>query len=158
MKKHGYISEKTEQEEKVKKDQWKGATIKNLNLNKAITVPAALGLREAIEIMKKNGFDQLPVTSASDSRHCIGLITLGGVLAKIGSGRRSLDDTCESAMYHFKINKKFVEITEETPLENLTKFFEKFSSAVVTQRSKLGELLVVSVVTKVDLLSFLTKR
>jgi cystathionine beta-synthase len=108
--------------------------------------------------MKSNGFDQLPVTAASDSKHCVGLVTLGGLLAKIGSGRTKLNDPAESAMYRFKMDKKFTEITETTPLDKLTKFFETNSSAVVTRKSDLGELLIVSVATKVDLLSYLLKK
>ncbi|KAJ3317640.1 hypothetical protein HDV06_001330 [Boothiomyces sp. JEL0866] len=158
MKKMGFSDEKTLKEEEQRKSQWEGATINDLNLPQAITVPAAISIKNAIEIMKSNGFDQLPVTSASDSKHCIGLVTLGGLLAKIGSGRCKLTDPCDSAMYQFKLEKKFKEITVDTPLEQMTKFFENHSSAVVTKRSPLDELLIVSVVTKVDLLSFLTSK
>jgi len=158
MKKMGFSDEKTLKEEEERKSQWEGATIKDLNLPHAITVPAAISIKNAVEIMKSNGFDQLPVTSASDSKHCIGLVTLGGLLAKIGSGRCKLTDSCDSAMYQFKLEKKFKEITVDTPLDQMTKFFENHSSAVVTKRSPLNELLIVSVVTKVDLLSFLTSK
>jgi cystathionine beta-synthase len=157
MKSKGYIDDKTLKEQETKKSQWHGATIKDLHLGKAITVPAAISITNAIEIMKSNGFDQLPVTSASDSKNCVGLVTLGGLLAKIGSNRVKLTDPAANAMYHFKVGKKFQEITLDTPLETMTKFFENNSSAVVTRRSELGELLIESVVTKVDLLSFLTK-
>ncbi|KAJ3302378.1 hypothetical protein HDV03_005019 [Kappamyces sp. JEL0829] len=157
MKARGFIDDKTLKEQESKKSQWAGATIKDLHLGKAITIPAAISIMNAIEIMKSNGFDQLPVTSASDSKHCVGLVTLGGLLAKIGSNRVKLTDPAESAMYRFKIGKKFQEFTMDTPLEQLTKFFENNSSAVVTRRSALGELLIESVVTKVDLLSHLTR-
>ncbi|KAI8895798.1 tryptophan synthase beta subunit-like PLP-dependent enzyme [Globomyces pollinis-pini] len=158
MKKMGFSDEKTLKEEQVKKSQWEGATIKDLNLPHAITIPAAISISNAIEIMKANSFDQLPVTSASDSKHVIGLVTLGGLLAKIGSNRCSLSDPAEKAMYVFKTSKKFTEITLDTPLEALTKFFETNSSAVVTKRSQLNELLIESIVTKVDLLTFLMSK
>ena len=157
MKSHGYIDDKTKNEEQVRKDQWNNATIRDLGLQKALTIPAAVFVKDAIEIMKNNAFDQLPVTSASDSKHCIGLVTLGGLLAKLNSNRCNVTDPCEKAMYSFKVTKKFVEITMDTPLSKLGKFFETNSSAVVTEKSKHGELLVVSVCTKVDLLSYLTK-
>ena len=157
MKARGYFDEKTVLAEQVKKDQWQKATIKDLGLQKALTVPAAISIKDAIEIMKNNAFDQLPVTSASDSKHCVGLVTLGGLLAKLGSNRCKITDPCEKAMYSFKVNKKFVEITMDTLLSKLEKFFETNSSAVVTEKSKHGELLIVSVCTKVDLLSYLTR-
>ena len=158
MKQKGFIDDKTRQEQETKKNQWEGAIIKDLNLAKAITIPAAISITNAIEIMKANGFDQLPVTSASDSKHCIGLVTLGGLLAKLNSNRAKLSDQAYTAMYNFKLGKKFKKITMETPLETLTKFFETNSSAVVTRESDIGELLIESVVTKVDLLAFLTKK
>lgn len=57
--------------------------------------------------------------------------------------------------------RKFVEITVDTPLSALSKFFEWNSAAVVTEKSGdgHGELSKpVAVVTKVDLLSWLVKQ
>jgi len=157
MKKMGYIDEETKAEEVNKISQWQGATIKSLNLGKAITIPAALSITNAIELMKANAFDQLPVTVASDSKRVVGLVTLGGLLAKLGSKRVKVSDPAEKAMYQFNMGKKFEEFTIDTPLEELTKFFETNSSAVITKKSSVGEHLVEHVVTKVDLLEFLTK-
>lgn len=158
MKQRGFVDDKTLKEQESKKGQWEGATIKSLNLAKAITIPAAISITNAIDIMKQNNFDQLPVTSASDSKHCVGLVTLGGLLAKLGSNRVQLNDPASKAMYTFKVGKKFQEITMDTPLETLTKFFETNSSAVVTRKSEHGELLIESVVTYYDLLTFLTQK
>ncbi|EGF79897.1 hypothetical protein BATDEDRAFT_35224 [Batrachochytrium dendrobatidis JAM81] len=158
MKKMGYIDEKTQKEEDIKKSQWCGATIKDLNLSSAITVPQKTPVLKAIKLLQDNGFDQLPVTSASDSLHLVGLVTLGGLLAKIASGRTKVTDPVESSMYEFRTAKKFTEVTIDTRLESLSKFFESNSSAVVTFRDSDGELHVSSVVTKVDLLAFLVKK
>lgn len=61
--------------------------------------------------------------------------------------------------------RPFVEITRETPLSALSRFFEWNSAAVVTERSKGAEaeegdrgLRAVAVVTKVDLLTWLVRR
>lgn len=54
--------------------------------------------------------------------------------------------------------KEFVEITMDTPLTRLSRFFEWNSAAVVTQRSDSGELQPQAVVTKVDLLTFLVRQ
>ena len=107
--------------------------------------------------MQAKGFDQLPVTSKSTSSKLVGLVTLGNILAKVASSRAKLEDSVTSASYNFKLNKKFVEITLDTPLESLSKFFEGNSSAVVTQRVG-DELRVLHVVTKVDLLAYLVKK
>ena len=60
-------------------------------------------------------------------------------------------------MFKFVRAKNFEEITPDTPLEKLTRFFEKHSSAVVTEHANDGVLIPKHVVTKVDLLSFLVK-
>lgn len=51
----------------------------------------------------------------------------------------------------------FLEITLDTPLQALSRFFEWNSAAVVTERDELGELRPVAVVTKVDLLTWLVR-
>ncbi len=54
--------------------------------------------------------------------------------------------------------RKFVEITLDTPLSGLSRFFEWNSAAVVTERNVQGEMKPVAVVTKVDLLTWLVKQ
>ncbi|EON66146.1 cystathionine beta-synthase [Coniosporium apollinis CBS 100218] len=56
-------------------------------------------------------------------------------------------------------SRKFVEITRDTPLSALSRFFEWNSAAVVTERvGEAGQLKAVAVVTKVDLLSWLVRQ
>lgn len=50
---------------------------------------------------------------------------------------------------------KFVEITAETPLSVLNRFFEWNSAAIVTERDERGTMKPVAVVTKVDLLTWM---
>ena len=51
----------------------------------------------------------------------------------------------------------FIEITMDTPISALSRFFEKNSAAVVTERRQAGGMKAVAVVTKVDLLSWLVQ-
>lgn len=53
--------------------------------------------------------------------------------------------------------RKFVEITLDTPLQALSRFFEWNSAAVVTEREE-GSMKPVAVVTKVDLLTWLMRQ
>ena len=53
--------------------------------------------------------------------------------------------------------RKFVEITLDTPLRALSRFFEWNSAAVVTEREE-DRMKPVAVVTKVDLLTWLVKQ
>ncbi|KAF2098738.1 cystathionine beta-synthase [Rhizodiscina lignyota] len=54
--------------------------------------------------------------------------------------------------------RKFVEITRDTPLTQLSRFFEWNSAAVVTERDEKGTMKAVAVVTKVDLLTWLVRQ
>lgn len=56
-----------------------------------------------------------------------------------------------------KSKRSFVEITRETRLGDLERFFEWNSAAVVTERVE-GELRATAVVTKVDLLTWLVRQ
>ncbi|KAJ3297068.1 hypothetical protein HK104_000877 [Borealophlyctis nickersoniae] len=156
MKQHGFIDQQTEKVEADKKSQWGGATIKDLHLPVAVTVPQTTTCKEAAEIMQSKGFDQLPITSTKSSKLC-GLVTLGNLLAKVASGRVGLTEPVEHATFNFNQKRKFTEITVDTPLESLSRFFENNSAAIVTEKVN-GELQVRHVVTKVDLLAYLVKH
>lgn len=51
--------------------------------------------------------------------------------------------------------RQFIEITMETPLSVLNRFFEWNSAAVVTERDETGAMKPVAIATKVDLLTWM---
>ncbi|KAG1236331.1 hypothetical protein G6F68_018867 [Rhizopus microsporus] len=103
--------------------------------------------------MQEKAFDQLPVT-AGPHRRLRGLVTMGNILSRMASNRATPSTPVSLVMFHFtRGSKKFEEITESTPLDKLTRFFETNSSALVTEGN-----VVKHVVTKVDLLSYLIKK
>lgn len=168
------------------KDAFAGATVRTLRLKPITTVVSTTPCAEAIETMREKGFDQLPVKSASTSpgaSRLVGLVTLGNLLSYLGSGRAGPTTPVKDVMFDFsKISdvvvdlkdmdiavdqkrkrkqrrpKQFVEITRDTPLSALSRFFEWNSAAVVTEKDEAGEMKPVAVVTKVDLLSWLVKQ
>lgn len=155
MKAKGFTDQAFVQEEESKKLQWGGAKVSDLHLKAAVTVTDMSPAREAIHLMEHNGFDQLPVVSAKNGR-LVGLVTLGNLLSRIASGRVHVDGHVKDVMFKFqKVGAHFTEITDDTPLEELTKFFEKNSAGIVTEH---GAQKVKAVITKVDLVSFLVKK
>ncbi|KAI8062509.1 cystathionine beta-synthase [Gongronella butleri] len=160
MREKGFTDESFEEqsfEQKAKKD-YRGAVVKDLKLSQAVTIDSETLCREAIDIMKSNGFDQLPVTAGPNKR-LRGLVTMGHILSRIASGRATPATHIGEVMYKFVNSKhKFEEITVDTPLDQLTRFFENNSSALVTEKSADNTLNVKHVVTKVDLLSFLVRQ
>lgn len=179
MKYNGFIDEKSIEEQSKKKTQYKGATISDLNLKPVVTVKSSSPVSAAIEILQKNGFDQLPVLS--ESGKLAGLVTLGNLLSYLSSGRASTTTPVQKVMIDFnklqeftsdpaaaavnigtpapskRTGHSFAEITVDTPLSALSRFFEHKSSAVVTERDG-DNLKPVNIVTKVDLLAYLVKN
>ncbi|VVT57596.1 uncharacterized protein SAPINGB_P005774 [Magnusiomyces paraingens] len=185
MKYNGFLDAETLAEQANKKKQYKGATIADLNLKPVVAVKTKQPVATAIEILQKNGFDQLPVLT--ESGKLAGLITLGNLLSYLSSGRITTSAPVEDAMIDFRklheftsnpaesaVNigtatpipaaqqktsqkKTFAEITVDTPLSALSRFFEHKSSAIVTERDG-NTHKPVHIVTKVDLLAYLAKH
>ncbi|KAH6693422.1 cystathionine beta-synthase [Plectosphaerella plurivora] len=159
-------------------DPLEGQTIRALRLKPVMSVPSTSPCAEAIEIMRDKGFDQLPVLSPTGGR-LVGLVTLGNLLSFLSSGRASGTSPVSDVMFDFgrldevvtdprQISdhkqagqkRQFVEITMDTPLTALKKFFEWNSAAVVTEKGKDGEVLSkpIAIATKVDLLTWMVSN
>ncbi|KAG9301682.1 hypothetical protein G9A89_016753 [Geosiphon pyriformis] len=160
MKENGFLDEEAKKQEATRVEQWRGAKIKDLNLKNAITINSQSTCREAIDILERHGFNQLPVIDLEPHRKLVGLVTLGNLLSRISNNRATPDSPVEKVMFRFDKTKKhpFEIITIDTPLSKLQAFFEHHSSAIVTEPSEDGSLLPKHVVTKVDLLAYLVKK
>jgi cystathionine beta-synthase len=132
-----------------------GALVKDLSLPDAVTIVDTATCADALQTLQKGGFDQVPVVDSNGN--LVGIATVGALLGKIAKGKVKATDSVSSAMYIFNKKRPFVEITDNTKLAALKKFFEKNSSAVVTAHEN-GKLVAKKIVTKVDLLQFLVKK
>ena len=140
-----------------------------------MTVTSNSECNAAIETMRDNGFDQLPVLAPTGKR-LVGLVTLGNILSYLTHGRANGKSPVSDVMFDFsKISeivteprdigkqskadgpdgRSFTEITVNTPLSTLNRFFEWNSAAVVTEKAESGGMKPVAIVTKVDLLTWL---
>lgn len=172
------------QQSSVSADPLAGAKVSALRLKPITTVTSNFSCEAAIEIMRDRGFDQLPVL-ASSGRRLVGLLTLGNILSRLTHGRVSGKTPVSEVMFDFsKIaevvtdprdmgvtnaqsngqaslmqpqtkRRQFIEITMDTPLSVLNRFFEWNSAAVVTEKDANGAMKPLAVVTKVDLLTWM---
>lgn len=145
-------------------------TIKDLVAGKppVVTVTLADTVGKTFELLQSNGFDQLPVLSSSGK--LIGLVTLSKILKSLSTNKVQVTNSIRTVFLDFRkladfeksfsINKQsgftkrsYEPITLDTPLELLNKFFETHSNAIVTD----ADLKPAQIVTKVDLLSYITK-
>lgn len=146
-------------------DIFKGATVKDLHLKPVVSVKESTPVSEVIKILRDNAFDQVPVLT--EDGKLAGLATLSQLLKKLSTVPNTQNSTSIKGMYlNFKkLNnfdevssyndnksgkKKFVQFTESSKLDELNKFFEKNSSAIITDG-----LRPIHIVTKMDLLSYL---
>ncbi|ORX73255.1 cystathionine beta-synthase [Linderina pennispora] len=163
MKKRGFLDEEEERRKEVERNEhWGGARVKDLSLKRAVVIEMSMPAQEAVELMKNNGFDQLPVITSSGILR--GIITLGNVLSLVTTGRVTADAKVKDVMFRFNTasSKKFREITPDTPLAELDHFFESNIAGIVTERLSIDEDRVafkpVHVITAVDLLTYLMSK
>lgn len=145
--------------------------IKDLVAGKApvVTVTLADTVDKTFNLLQSNGFDQLPVLNASGK--LIGLVTLSSLLKALSTKKIQLTNSIRSIIIDFRkladfeksfgiskasgfTKRSYEPITMNTSLELLNKFFETNSNAIVTD----DEYKPVQIVTKVDLISYLTKN
>ncbi|KAJ9056732.1 cystathionine beta-synthase [Entomophthora muscae] len=155
MKSNNFVDEAFMREQDNLSSRWRGATIADLHLNPAVTASAQTSCRDAITIMEKNAFDQLPVVDGPHGR-VVGIVTMGNILSRLASARAHPTSPVSSVMFTFKIGANFQPIHPNTPLESLTRFFETNSCALITDPH--DPLRILHVATKVDLLTFLVKE
>lgn len=154
-----------------KSEDFASKTIRDLVAGKppVVTVSLADTVGKTFELLQSNGFDQLPVLSLNGK--LIGLITLSKILKSLSTNKVQMTNSIRSVFLDFRkladfeksfsINKEsgftkksYEPITLDTPLPLLNKFFETHSNAIITD----SELKPVQIVTKVDLLSYMTKN
>ncbi|EAA30070.1 hypothetical protein GE21DRAFT_4996 [Neurospora crassa] len=165
------VKKQQETEQKKTDDGYAGATVRALRLKPVTSVLADSPCSEAIETMRDKGFDQLPVLAPTGGK-LVGLVTLGNILSFIQRGRATPATPVAKVMFDFSRldevvtdprkfdnnlkdkQRKFVDITMDTPLAALSKFLEWNSAAIVTEKTDNGSKPV-AVVTKVDLLTYM---
>lgn len=71
------------------------------------------------------------------------------------SARQGTDPSETDTLRPQTKGRKFIEVTTETPLSILNRFFEWNSAAIITERDERGTIKPVAIATKVDLLTWM---
>lgn len=154
MVERGFMEEK--EEETNAKEWWATKHVADLKLNTPITVAPSVSCNECVEILNKNGYDQLPCLSASGEVE--GMVTLGNLTSQILSGRVKGADPISKVLY-----RQFQTVSLNTTLSQLNKAFDKdhFALVATTQKNysspdQVNERTVVyGIVTRIDLLNYI---
>jgi len=138
---------------------WWDLKVSSLNLNPPLTILPHMSCQDAIDIMNKEGYDQLPVVD--DAGVIKGMITLGNVMAKIMAGKVMSDSYVSDILY-----TTFSKITLETSLGRLSRILDRGHFALVVhdlrqfvEKDKIEKKqIVIGVVTRMDLINFITNE
>lgn len=147
------------------------STVKDLIAGKApvVTVKMSDTVETTFNLMQSNGFDQLPVLDQSGK--VIGLVTLSKILKHLSNKKIQMTNSISSVIIDFRkmasfeksfdikqesgfSKRSYSPIGVDTSLALLNKFFETNSNAIVTDL----EMNPIQIVTKVDLILFLTNK
>ena len=137
---------------------WTNKTVSELPLQTPCTITPEVSCKEAVEILKKNGFNTLPVVD-TETNAIVGVISEGNLTANLMPGRVDPSDPIAKVVY-----KQFKRISVRTSLGELSQIFDKdhFALVVSDQRcfapggKEESKVVVFGVVTRIDLLSFIT--
>ncbi|CAG8520877.1 3016_t:CDS:2, partial [Cetraspora pellucida] len=139
-------------------EKYRAASVEDLQLPAAVTVLPNVTVAHALDLMVEREFSQLPVTDSH--RKLLGYVSLTSLQDKLDSGDAILTDEVAKWMFTFgcrnsqnqRRRQTYQIITPDTPLDELAKFFEKHSFAIVTDSERKWAL---AVTTKMDLIRFL---
>ncbi|KAJ2770075.1 hypothetical protein IWQ56_002307, partial [Coemansia nantahalensis] len=149
-------------------DQYRAASVEDLQLPAAVAVSEDDPVGVAISTMAEHDFSQVPVTGAR--RRLIGYLTLSAAQTLVDTKAATPDQPVKQFMLRFNgratatgagsstgtsIRKQYWLITPETPLSELSRFFETHSVAFVTDASR---KFCLGIATKQDLIGFLARR
>lgn len=141
------------------KEWWSQRPVSDLALSTPITVTAEVTCGECVDILNRNGYDQLPCLSADGN--IAGMVTLGNLTSQILSGRVKVTDPISKVLYR-QLNM----VSPATTLGALSKIFDKDHFALVTTRQKSyssptavsEKTLVYGVATRIDLLNYIMEH
>ncbi|XP_018026390.1 cystathionine beta-synthase-like [Hyalella azteca] len=142
---------------------WSTKKVSCLPLAAPLTVMPNISCQDAISIMQKEGYDQLPVV---DHESVIqGVVTLGSLMSKIVNGKVEADSPVAHSLY-----SNFKRITLDTTLAKLSTILHRdhFALVVHTQRlctrntdlegSVQEKEVCIGIITQIDLLTYITRK
>ena len=141
------------------KNWWISHTVGYLQLNTPFTIPPSLSCQQAVDILQRNGFDQLPVVDQAANK-ITGTVTEGNLLAMLAAGRVQPEDPVSKATF-----RQFRQVSLATSLWELSRYFDRdhFALVVASQKSisqdgvSSESNVIVGVVSRIDLLNYIIK-
>jgi len=156
---HGFMDARPEPSVASAKEWWSDRVVSDLQLNTPMTVSPNVSCAECVDILNKNGYDQLPCVNATGEIE--GMVTLGNLTSQILSGRVKNTDPISKVLY-----RQFKKISPQAKLGALSKLFDRDHFVLVTTQQKnysssnqvTEKEIVYGVATRIDLLNFVMQH
>jgi len=137
---------------------WENEKVSSLELSAPLTILPSVSVESAIDIMSKEGFDQLPVIQATGEVG--GVVSLGSLKAKLLKGKIMSDDPIMKATY-----STFKKVTLETTLGKLNRILDSEHFALVVHSQRLytnsntveTRDIIVGIATDIDLIHYISR-
>lgn len=136
---------------------WSKLKVACLNLEAPLSVLPSVTCQEAVDIMRKEGFDQLPVVDEGGVVQ--GMVTLANLMSRLVINRALPTDKVEKVLY-----RQFRKIKLDTTLGRLSRILEKDHFVLVVHSQRLysnrdameSRDIIIGIVTPIDLLNYIT--
>lgn len=156
MRSHDFIDEPELNETQ---QWWWDLKMSSLNLNAPLTVQSTVTIQETLNLLTKEGFDQVPVVD--DEGSVMGMATVANLMSQVMRNKAMVTDPVSTVVY-----KQFKQVKLDTKLGRLSRILQTdhFVLVVHEQRQfqtsgiELKKNMIFGIATSIDLLNFITSR
>ncbi|KAJ8316034.1 hypothetical protein KUTeg_006048, partial [Tegillarca granosa] len=139
--------------------RWWNLNVSALELRAPLTVTPTVTIQETLDLLNKEGFDQVPVVN--DAGDILGMVTVGNMMAQVVRSKVTPSDPVSKAMY-----KQFKKVHMGISLGQISRMLDTdhFVLVVHDQRQYEGgnfmskKQMIFGIATRIDLLNFITKQ
>ncbi|XP_069115373.1 cystathionine beta-synthase-like protein [Argopecten irradians] len=134
-------------------------SVSALDLRAPLTVTPNVTIQDTLDLLNREGFDQVPVVS--DSGDIMGMVTVGNMMAQVVKSKVKPSEPISQVMY-----KQFKKVKMDISLGQLSRMLDTdhFVLIVHDQRQYEGpskmskKQMIFGIATRIDLLNFITKQ
>jgi len=135
---------------------WWSQPVSALNLRGPLTVHPDVSVQDALRLLSREGFDQVPVVD--ETGNVTGMLTVGNMMSLVTKGKVKVTDPVGKALY-----KQFKQVTMDVTLGSLSQILNTDHYVVVVhdQRHYQGnettsvKRMIFGIATRIDLLEFI---
>ncbi|XP_053409022.1 cystathionine beta-synthase-like isoform X2 [Mercenaria mercenaria] len=138
---------------------WWNLNVSALKLQSPLTVTPSVTICETLELLNKEGFDQVPVVDKDGTIQ--GMVTVGNMMAQVIKSKVQKSDPVSKVMY-----KQFKMVQMDTSLGQLSRMLDTDHYVLVVHGQKQYEgdskttqrQMIFGIATRIDLLNFITEN